>query len=175
MDTVRKIVKSYDTIEKWGMVLLLAVMVVVIFAQVFTRYIMGNALYWSEELGKFIFVWVSWLGVSAGLRDKEHIQVKLLPEALLKKGFTKAYLINYIFIDILWFLTSLFVTYYSMFIVLDQMASGVYGASTGIPMWIAYACVPFSSAIVCLRLIGQIILNTRELFANRSNSLEGVK
>ena len=61
MKTIRKIVSGYDFIEKWVLIVLTLIMVIVIAAQVFTRYVLGDALYWSEELGKFIFVWISWL------------------------------------------------------------------------------------------------------------------
>ena len=59
MSTIKRILNGYDLIEKWFLIIMTAVMVIVIFAQVFTRYVMGNSLYWSEELGKFIFVWIS--------------------------------------------------------------------------------------------------------------------
>ncbi len=158
MSAVKGFFRIYNGFEKWTMIVMMMVMVVVIFAQVFTRYVMGAALYWSEELGKFIFVWVSWLGVSAGIHTKEHIQVKLLPDSFGKKGKWRREKINYIIVDIFWFLTSLFVLYYGSQIVFNQMGTGVYGASTGIPMWIAYMSIPFSALVVCIRLVAEIAL-----------------
>ena len=176
MDALKKIAGGYNAFEKWCLIIMTAVLVVVIFAQVFTRYVLGNALYWSEELGKFIFVWLSWFGVSAGLKDKEHIQVKMFPDMLHGKGLFKTEKADYIVIDLLWFLTSIVVLFYGWEIVQGQMQTGVYGASTGIPKWIAYLCIPLSAAVVCLRLVGEVIINAGELLSLRkSNSLEGVK
>lgn len=163
METLRKVVDKYNTLERWSLCLLLGVMVIIIFAQVFFRYVIGDALSWSEELGKFLFVWLSWLGVSAGLKDKEHIQVLLFSDALHKKGFLKTEKVFYLIIDIVWLVTSVVVMYYGFEIVFGQMETGVFGSATGIPMWIAYASVPISSVIVGLRLIGQLIITSGEL------------
>ena len=159
MKTLRTIVNAYNTAEKWTLIAMMAAMVIAIFAQVFTRYVLGQALYWSEEFGKFVFVWASWLGCSAGMTKKEHIQVLLLPNALHKKGKYKSEKINYIIIDVLWFITSIIVAIYGFEIVGGQIETGVYGASTGIPMWLVYLGVPFSASLVCIRLLGEITMN----------------
>lgn len=163
MDGIKKAMNAYDFIEKWFLIIMTAIMVVVIAAQVFTRYVMGHSLYWSEELGKFIFVWISWLGVSAGMKANEHIQVRLVHEALNKKGFIKTREGLDIVKDLCWFVTSIIVAYYGVEIIQMQMATGTYGASTGIPMWIAYLCVPVSAIIVCIRLVLDICVNIKTL------------
>lgn len=173
MKTIRKIVSGYDFIEKWVLIILTLIMVTVIAAQVFTRYVMGDALYWSEELGKFIFVWISWLGVSAGMKENEHIQVKLVHDALLKKGLVKPEVGLELIMNLCWFITSAIVTYYGIEIVEMQMNTGVYGASTGIPMWIPYLCVPISGFVVCIRLIGSLYGNVSALFLKRKEGVNG--
>lgn len=173
MKTIRKIVSGYDFIEKWVLIVLTLIMVIVIAAQVFTRYVLGNALYWSEELGKFIFVWISWLGVSAGMKEKEHIQVRLVHDALRRRGLVKTEDALELILNICWFITSLLVAYYGVEIVGMQMNTGVYGASTGIPMWIPYLCVPISGFIVCLRLIGDMYKNVIDLFGKRKEGVNG--
>ena len=173
MKTIRKIVSGYDFIEKWVLIILTLIMVIVIAAQVFTRYVMGDALYWSEELGKFIFVWISWLGVSAGMKEKEHIQVRLVHEALQKKGMIKSKEALELLLNLGWFITSVIVTYYGIEIVGMQMDTGVYGASTGIPMWIPYLCVPISGFIICLRLIGEMYVNVSDLFFKGKEGVNG--
>lgn len=173
MKTIRKIISGYDFIEKWVLIILTLIMVIVIAAQVFTRYVLGDALYWSEELGKFIFVWISWLGVSAGMKEKEHIQVRLVHDALQKKGLVKTRETLELLLNICWFITSAIVTYYGVGIVGMQMDTGVYGASTGIPMWIPYLCVPISGFIICLRLIGDMYMNVSDLFFRRKEGING--
>jgi len=163
MEKLRSFVRAYNNFEKWTLIVMMGLLVVVIFAQVFTRYVMGQALFWSEEFGKFLFVWMSWLGVSAGLNEKEHIQVKLFPNALRNRGKLRSEKAVYILVDALWFFTSILMVVYGWEIISGQLETGVYGAATRIPMWIPYLSVPVSGVLVCLKLTGEIYTYTWEI------------
>jgi TRAP-type transport system small permease protein len=60
----------------------LAVMVVTMVHQVFGRYVLGRAPSWSEELARFLMVWLTMLGSAAVLRSGSHIAVTVLTDAL---------------------------------------------------------------------------------------------
>lgn len=75
-----KISTTLDKIEDFCLIAMFMVMVGAIFFQVIMRYVFNNSLPWSEELGKFLFVWLSWIGISIGARRKEHIKITLLVE-----------------------------------------------------------------------------------------------
>ncbi len=77
-----KVLKTVNVTEEIVLIIMFAVMVAVIFSQVIMRKVFNNSLPWSEELGKFLFVWLSWLGISIGHRRKEHIKITLLVEKL---------------------------------------------------------------------------------------------
>ena len=70
----KNILKTLDKIEETVLVAMFVAMVGIIFFQVIMRYVFNNSLSWSEELGKFLFVWISWLGISIGHKRKEHIR-----------------------------------------------------------------------------------------------------
>ncbi|WP_129600641.1 TRAP transporter small permease [Anaerophilus nitritogenes] len=77
-----KVLKALDKIEDTVLITMFMAMVGVICFQVIMRYVFNNSLSWSEELGKFLFVWLSWLGISIGHRRKEHIKITLLIDKL---------------------------------------------------------------------------------------------
>jgi TRAP-type C4-dicarboxylate transport system, small permease component len=79
---LKKLGKLFDRIEDEVLVTMFIVMVGVIFLQVIMRYVFNNSLTWSEELGKFIFVWISWLGISIGHRRREHIAITMVVDKL---------------------------------------------------------------------------------------------
>lgn len=60
------------------MIVMFVAMVGIIFFQVIMRYVFNNSLSWSEEFGKFLFVWISWIGIGIGHRRKEHIKITML-------------------------------------------------------------------------------------------------
>lgn len=78
----KNIVKTLDKIEDTVLIAMFVGMVGIIFFQVIMRFVFNNSSSWSEELGKFLFVWLSWLGISIGHRRKEHIKITLLVDKL---------------------------------------------------------------------------------------------
>ena len=60
----------------------LAAMVVAItavtFAQVFTRYVTASPLVWSEELARYLFVWITLIGAAAAVRTNGHFGLDIL-------------------------------------------------------------------------------------------------
>ncbi|MFA5575886.1 MAG: TRAP transporter small permease [Tissierellaceae bacterium] len=79
---MKKLIKTLDKTEEVFLVLMFIAMVGIIFFQVIMRFVFNNSLSWSEEFGKFLFVWISWIGISIGHRRKEHIKITLLVEKL---------------------------------------------------------------------------------------------
>lgn len=57
---------------------MVAVMVLAVFYQVFGRYVIGRAPAWSEELARFLLLWLVLLGAAAALRTGGHISVTAL-------------------------------------------------------------------------------------------------
>ena len=59
-------------------ILLVALLTAVTFAQVVTRYLLGDSLIWSEEAARYLFVWVSMIGAALALREGGHFGLDLL-------------------------------------------------------------------------------------------------
>ena len=59
------------------MVILVAIMV----AQVFFRYVLNSSLTWSEEVAVYLMIWVVFLGSAILVRRWEHVQIPTLVEA----------------------------------------------------------------------------------------------
>ena len=59
--------------------LLAAVTVAVTLLQVVFRYVLGSSLSWSEELARYLFIWVIFLGVASAARRGQHMAVEALP------------------------------------------------------------------------------------------------
>ena len=65
-------------IEIVAIVLLVALLTAVTFAQVITRYVLSNPLIWSEEAARYLFVWVSMIGAALAIREGSHFGLDLL-------------------------------------------------------------------------------------------------
>ena len=61
---------------------LLAVMFVVTLFQVVARVVLGMSSVWSEELARFLYVCLVFIGAAPLIRDDEHIRVGILTDRL---------------------------------------------------------------------------------------------
>ena len=71
-----------ETVIRWTVVVLLAVMVAAIGSQVFARYLFHESLYWTEELGRHVMVWMIFLASVLCVRRGHHLSITLLKERL---------------------------------------------------------------------------------------------
>jgi TRAP-type C4-dicarboxylate transport system permease small subunit len=65
-------------LEAAVIVLLVSLLTGVTFAQVATRYVLGDPLIWSEEAARYLFVWVSMIGAALAIREGGHFGLDLL-------------------------------------------------------------------------------------------------
>lgn len=61
---------------------LIAGISVLIFVQVVFRYGFNHSIYWSEEVGRYTLIWITFIGASVGFRKKAHVGVDFLYKAL---------------------------------------------------------------------------------------------
>lgn len=119
---------------------LLGILTVIMFLQVLFRYIFNNSLTWSEELAKFIFIWITFLGAGICFRDKIHLKVDFLNNKLPAKYKTLLEVINTILITV--FSGSMAVTGFLWVI----NVSGTLSPAMGLPLNIVfYAAFPVSA------------------------------
>jgi len=65
---------------------ILGIIVTIMFIQVVFRYLLNNSLSWSEEITRYLFVWLVFLGSALCIRDRLHIGVDFLHSKLTTKG-----------------------------------------------------------------------------------------
>lgn len=79
---IAKTTAVLERIEEAFLVLVLTAMVATIGGQVVARYVFNAPFSWSEELARYLFLWVVFLGASQAMRRQEHIAVGLLVDRL---------------------------------------------------------------------------------------------
>jgi TRAP-type C4-dicarboxylate transport system permease small subunit len=61
---------------------LLTLLNLVVGLQVFSRYVLNHSLFWSEELARYMFIWLVFLSGAMVLRQDRHIQVTVFVDML---------------------------------------------------------------------------------------------
>jgi TRAP-type C4-dicarboxylate transport system permease small subunit len=72
--------------ELVAVAVLVIAMIAVTFGQVFGRYVLNFAPAWCEELARYLFVWVVFLGAPIGVKQRGHMALRLVQERLPPSG-----------------------------------------------------------------------------------------
>jgi len=82
MSSMRKVLSNI--VEGVAATLVVA-LAVVVFLQVFNRYVLKAPLAWSEDLAMLLFQWVTFLGAAIGVKRMHHFGIELLVRNLPEK------------------------------------------------------------------------------------------
>ena len=78
---MRLLINAYSRLLTWLMVATVAVLVFPVSLQVFSRYTALIPSYiWTEELSRFLFIWMVMLGAMIGIKEGTHFEVDVWPE-----------------------------------------------------------------------------------------------
>lgn len=72
------LLRSIYVMEDFLSRLLIALIAVIVFAQVISRYVFSRAITWSEELSTIAMVWAVYLGAAIAIRKRFHIRILVL-------------------------------------------------------------------------------------------------
>jgi len=169
-DECMKIIKWLDNnIERVILLILLAAMTVVTVLQVFMRYVMESSLTWSEELARFCFIWLVYIGISYGVKRAKHVRVEAILSIVKRRG---KFVINLI-ANVLFLYFAIYATYYGFTIMNTIQMSGQMAPSLGIPMSIMYLGMPIGMVLTVIRLIQRIIYETKIYRQGKEIEIDG--
>nr|WP_273701654.1 TRAP transporter small permease [Tepidanaerobacter acetatoxydans] len=121
------------------------------FYQVVLRYIFDNPNVWAEELARYLFVWITFVGSAVGIRRNKHLTIDYFIN--LFETRTKALLHLVIYLIILGFLIILLK--YSTILVLRTTSTLSPGMM--ISMAIPYSAIPVGTLLMILYAIELIL------------------
>lgn len=135
---------------------LLAIMLAMILAQVFFRYVLNDSLPWTEELAKFAMVWVACLVAPWAYRMHLNVSIQMFADALpaLLHRMTELLITMLVLIICgIFFLQSL---------AFWQSGWSINASSVPVKLAYFYSCAPFAFGAICLvgveKLIEQLCL-----------------
>ncbi|WP_170765399.1 TRAP transporter small permease subunit [Ruegeria lacuscaerulensis] len=139
---------------------LLAAIVVLIFGNVFMRYIMNASLSWGEELTLWLFVWFVWLGVSYAFHTGDHVRITVLRDVLSERA--RLYADVVIALLVLGFLIVL--TIECIKLIRQPFVASQTSVVLGLPIPILYASAPVGAGLSAIR-VTQHLRRTLRLIA----------
>jgi len=148
------IVKSIDQINgivKWAVVILLGMLSVLVFTQVVFRYVIEYGLTWSDEVARYMLVWVTFLGASLGARTKALIGLEVVVNLL--RGIPKRMAIEMAMFITVGFLVLVVIYGVKLtFIGYDQFSPALFVRMS----WV-YTAIPVGGVLMILNILANAI------------------
>ena len=105
VNLLKKLSKLVNGILNVLIVLTLAMMCILVFGNVVLRYVFNSGITWSEEMSRFLFVWMVFLGAIAALKENMHLGVDIVINALPHKAKKVVFIVsNLLVLYVLWLL-----------------------------------------------------------------------
>lgn len=128
-----------------------AVLLVILLVNVISRNLLGGSIAWIEEISRYIFTWMMFMGIAIGVHYKKHLGVEfitgLYPEKIRKCiGFISDILTLALFV-----ILAIYGFRYS------GKSMHMYSPIMGIPYGAVYLCVPVGSVFSCFYCIARIV------------------
>lgn len=81
MSPLKSLVHGYFRLLNWLLVACVAILVVPVTLQILSRFTdLVPAFIWTEELSRFLFIWMVMIGAMIGVRERTHFDVDVWPE-----------------------------------------------------------------------------------------------
>ena len=138
-------------------------MALVVAVQVVSRYGFNHSLFWSEELARFLLIWLSFLGATVAYGHGVHPGVDSLVRRLPERWQTAAALLSYLAGAVLFTVMVVSGTQFAWFVRLQIFPA------TGIAKWIIMAVVPVSGILFLVHCLAGI----SRLFDRNRGPMEG--
>jgi TRAP-type transport system small permease protein len=152
-----------EIIIRWTVVFLLVIMVVAIGSQVFARYIFQQSLYWTEELGRHVMIWMIFLASVLCVRRGLHLSITLLQQKLKPE---KQLVMQIIGSVVLAFFFSWMVVHGWT---LTQKTMVQRSSAIHYPMGLVYAALPVSGLLMFIATVEIMVKTGFELFRIRKS------
>jgi len=149
--------KFLGQIEENFMLILLPATCIIITLQVFGRFTGLFNMYWAEELVRYMYIWVAFVGISLGVKSNAHFNVQvvlnLFPAPVRKIIQTINTIIAILFL--------LFMVYHSILLLQRIVMMTQTSAMLGISMTIPYAAITVGCFTMAVRVLLKMIHDFR--------------
>lgn len=142
-----------EALTKYPLILMGGVMILIVLLGTFFRYVVNNPLLWTDELARYLMIWMALIAASISIKRREHVGMKLLIQRLpplLQKTIT--------------FVTQLFIAYFLYILTREGYMAALRARSQISPalkitMFWPLLAVPLAGFFCLVQLILQMIID----------------
>lgn len=161
------IAKFLDHFEEIILVPGFAIMLIINFCNVLSRYVLHNSWAFTEELCVMMFVYVSFFGAAVAVKRRQHLGFTLIIDKLPPK----LKMIDTVLISIMVIIFVGIMVYYGVIVCQNQLHYKSITAALRISTAYASACIPLSGVLIIIRTI-QVLVEDIKAYAGKRHAEE---
>lgn len=127
----------------------------IVFSQFVSRYVFNDSIPWTEEVSRYLLIYVTFIGSAVAVRDRTHIMV----EFLYRYFSSKVVKTLYILVDLVVIVFCLWCTWYAY--QLTQLTQNQYMASLDVSKSYVYGAVMIGFGLMSLRALQTLWRNLK--------------
>ncbi len=139
-----------------------SVLVICVVWQVFSRYVLSTPSTTTDEIARFLFIWVGLMGAAYTLGQKRHLAIELLEQTIEHSAHKVAMLRLFITVVSIFF-AAVILTYGGTNLVMKTLATGQISPALGIQMGWVYFAIPLCGVFMLIYLLNDLVVNINEL------------
>ena len=139
-------------------------LVVCVVFQVFSRYVLGTPSTLTDELARFLFIWVGLMGAAYAMGQKRHLAIDLLVIKLEEQP-VKLRALKLLISVISMAFAGVIMVYGGGSLMMKTLATGQVSPSIGVEMGLVYAAIPLSGCFMLFYLLEEFLkqLSSKQL------------
>lgn len=155
--------KLDENAERWALLVFYTLLVVAMSVEVIRREAFSYSSIWGEEIVRYAFIYLAWIGAASAVRERAHIRIDVVMHYL----GPRAKALMYIFGDLVMFLVALVALYWSFETVAVSWKFGSVTDGLRISKVWFLAAVPIGFALLIVRLIQSFLHDFHSLRTGR--------
>jgi TRAP-type C4-dicarboxylate transport system permease small subunit len=152
--------KTLNRALGWVLVVIMAVSVLNVLWQVFTRFVLSDPSSYTDELARFLLIWIGLLGAAYAAGNKMHLAIDLLPSKL--EGRPKFYLAIVVESCVFLFAMAVLVVGGSSLMALT-LTLGQTSTALHIPIGYVYLVLPLSGLLIMYYAVAAVVAQYADL------------
>jgi TRAP-type C4-dicarboxylate transport system permease small subunit len=139
--------------ERWALLFFYTLLVSTMFIEVIRREIFSYSSIWGEEVVRYAFIYLAWIGASAAVRERAHIRIDVIMHYVPSQVKTLIYILG----DLVMFAVALIALYWSFETVKVSWHFGSVTDGLRVSKVWALSAVPIGFTLMIFRLVQSLI------------------
>jgi len=142
-----RVIRTLDAVLKNVLITLMVGLVAAVSWQVISRYVFSSPSSWTEEVARFLMIWIGLLGAAYAFRTRVHLGLDLIPKKLTGQSATALKLFTLAVIA-LFSITVLIIGGGKLVALTWELKQ--YSAVLGLPIAYVYSVIPAAGLLICI-------------------------